>query len=547
MPLPLITQIDDGSGDMLLGAAMLRQRRQARAAHKAAQPAAAEAGGSKPTAAAAGMRHQPAPPEQHRQVEAPQRLDNGNGLLDFASLPPGIPQQQQQEPVQGGDVEWRPAAASLPASQPAAAGSRRASLGSEGQPAAKQRRPRRSKEEIEADKQQARNRQALRKAGSKQNALQQVKLLVDAALMSGGTGRAASLGVHMLAALDEHNSGSAAAEKRVQYEVGTLDMAPFKALRWQQKRLVELEVEAGGGGGNGGRGFPGAMSVQASQASGAPGSQQLQEQWEQAPYVMLCFQPQEFIDAVQRDRLASLLTLLDRRAPGQHPFLLVCGLEAYISRTEVASHRADMRGGAAAAAAAAAAGPGAGLGAAPVPPVQQSVKRVMEEFITELAVRCPRLGFRDVVDPAQAAQHVRLTTAAIAAARFKESEGDVWLRVHDKSASQNMNNLLNRHTLDERLQPFMKSIAAIPTVKPGIAHVLATRFGSLGGLMDMLLDPSRPDVEKEKEIAQEMRVSVSASTKMKVGPAAARQLLQLLRCEDPSLRISKEARDDEAA
>lgn len=28
---------------------------------------------------------------------------------------------------------------------------------------------------------------------------------------------------------------------------------------------------------------------------------------------------------------------------------------------------------------------------------------------------------------------------------------------------QNMNNLLNRHTLDERLQPFMKSIAAIPT------------------------------------------------------------------------------------
>jgi hypothetical protein len=64
------------------------------------------------------------------------------------------------------------------------------------------------------------------------------------------------------AALEEHNSGSVAAEKRVQYEVGTLDMAPFKALRWQQKRLVELEVEAGGGGGNGGGGFPGAMSVQ---------------------------------------------------------------------------------------------------------------------------------------------------------------------------------------------------------------------------------------------------------------------------------------------
>jgi hypothetical protein len=30
-----------------------------------------------------------------------------------------------------------------------------------------------------------------------------------------------------------------------------------------------------------------------------------------------------------------------------------------------------------------------------------------------------------------------------------------------------------------------------PAVHPGMAYALATRYGSLGGLMDVLLDPSR--------------------------------------------------------
>jgi hypothetical protein len=38
----------------------------------------------------------------------------------------------------------------------------------------------------------------------------------------------------------------ASAEKRVQYEVAPLDLAPYRALRWQRLTLVE-----GGGGGDG--------------------------------------------------------------------------------------------------------------------------------------------------------------------------------------------------------------------------------------------------------------------------------------------------------
>lgn len=57
-------------------------------------------------------------------------------------------------------------------------------------------------------------------------------------------------------------------------------------------------------------------------------------------------QPQEFIDAVRRDRLASLFALLERQAAGQRPYILVCGLARHIDAQERKQHRSDMRAGA---------------------------------------------------------------------------------------------------------------------------------------------------------------------------------------------------------
>lgn len=58
-----------------------------------------------------------------------------------------------------------------------------------------------------------------------------------------------------------------------------------------------------------------------------------------------CAQPQEFIDAVLRDRLASLFSLLERRAAGQRPYIMVCGLARHIEAQERKQHRSDMRAG----------------------------------------------------------------------------------------------------------------------------------------------------------------------------------------------------------
>ncbi len=149
--------------------------------------------------------------------------------------------------------------------------------------------------------------------------------------------------------LDEHNrklSASASEEKRINYAVASLDLAPFKALRWQRRRL--LAASQGGPASQQPVRGPGCFSMnaavlqackaslpslhmhtvsvccvqlclpthirltlphlpptplppkQASQASlvaggaaaaaAAVGSSQLEEQWEQEPHVMVCFQ-----------------------------------------------------------------------------------------------------------------------------------------------------------------------------------------------------------------------------------------------------------------
>jgi hypothetical protein len=64
---------------------------------------------------------------------------------------------------------------------------------------------------------------------------------------------------------------------------------------------------------------------------------------------------------VQRDRLASLFSLLERRAPGHRPYLLVLGLEGHIRRSEGKQYKADMRAAGGSQVCSAVVGAGAGV------------------------------------------------------------------------------------------------------------------------------------------------------------------------------------------
>lgn len=57
--------------------------------------------------------------------------------------------------------------------------------------------------------------------------------------------------------------------------------------------------------------------------------------------------------------------------------------------------------------------------------------------------------------------------------------------------------------------------------------------------------PDRSDASKEAEIKEMTRTAISqGKAGMRVGPAAAKQLLHLLRSSDPNLRISSKKADD---
>lgn len=136
------------------------------------------------------------------------------------------------------------------------------------------------------------------------------------------------------------------------------------------------------------------------------------------------------MEAVRRDRLASLFALLERRAPGHRPYLLVVGLDRHIQTQDRRAQQADLRAGPQVRGSrvlprACHGGGGGPSGArqlasmcdlfhhhhptASRPPclcqalgqVQQSARPLLDDFIAELAVECPRLGFRDAVDAAQ--------------------------------------------------------------------------------------------------------------------------------------------------
>jgi hypothetical protein len=115
------------------------------------------------------------------------------------------------------------------------------------------------------------------------------------------------------------------------------------------------------------------------------------------------------VAAVQRDRLEGLLAQLERSAAGQRAYLLVVGLAAHLLKTDRAAFEADKRRG-----------PGGGGGGGSQA-VQRAIKGDVEEFMVRLAVRCPGLGVRQAVDEAQAADHVRAVTAAIAAERHRDN------------------------------------------------------------------------------------------------------------------------------
>lgn len=233
------------------------------------------------------------------------------------------------------------------------------------------------------------------------------------------------------------------------------------------------------------------------------------------PYVMVCMEAEEFVEEVLRDGLEGLLEL---RCPGCVAWLTVCGLEGYLTRRErsEAARNLQARSG-----------------------QVGFVRLPVDEFVVDLAVRCPGVRFRDVVDLAAAGEHVLAVSKAIAREPYKANDATLWLGSHSQKQTQPWRSLLGSHPLPHRpTEVCAEALYKVPvsSLGPGVAHAVAAHCGGLGGLMRALLDPTRSQAEKCREL--EYLPRTGSARPMKVGPAAAAVLHRLLTATDADMAIN---------
>ena len=420
------------------------------------------------------------------------------------------------------------------------------------------RKPKRTREEAARDaalkKQQKAVDTAARKAvqqyNSDRHVLRFLTTVMDPALMG------STLGLKIAEAFQETRAQQAEHE-HLHYSVAPTGIPTYKTVKWRRKVPHQAAAAAVGGVGadvlynNGGGG--GALR--------ASGSQQLPSIHEHCAtntlfnigegintintiptevliereelHVLVCFDAEEFVTAVQLDGLSSMFSTLHQHCPTYRPHLLVLRLDQFLTKKERQDYGRAIQGKttttttSTATAATSAAGDGSVFN-----------RRSIDEFVARLTVEAPLVGFRDVSTAEEGANHVCSLTKAIARRFIDKDDASKYLSGQSrnkKSATSVATVLANNPVGNVSTEAFLSSLCAMPSVGPQVAHAVAMKYGSLGALMEMLFDPGRSSAEKIREI--EFLPRIGSGRVQKVGPKAAKQLMELLTGEDPDIAV----------
>jgi hypothetical protein len=317
-----------------------------------------------------------------------------------------------------------------------------------------------------------------------------------------------------------------AEHERIQYKVASTCLGGssssgsggrFRAIKWLRKVPTTA---------------PGASQLDPYSLPSGSEQQHLQEQMlvdEEEPHILICYEAEEFISAVQRDALTSLFTTLQQHCPEHRPHILVHRLDQCLTKKERDDFTRTMG---------AAGGGGSFGGTAAVAGAFN--RREIDDFISKLAIEAPQVGFRDVSSAEEGASHVCSLTRAIARRLIDKNDASKYLLSvtagTNKKASQNTASLLASYPVeDPGVRTFMGALCAMPSIGPQIAHAVAIKYGSLGNLMDMLFDPGKSYPDKIREIEFIPRTGSGRVTK--VGPKAAKQLMEILTGSNPDAAV----------
>jgi hypothetical protein len=303
----------------------------------------------------------------------------------------------------------------------------------------------------------------------------------------------------------QHTQAQQAEHERIQYKVASTCLGGgYRAMKWLRK-VPTTNIHNDG----------------SEQHMGSQSQQQQTLVDQEEPHILICFEAEEFIAAVQRDSLTSLFTALQRQCPGHRPHVVVHRLDFWLTKKEREDFTRTM---------------GAGGNS-----LQHAFnRRDIDNFISKMSVEAPQVGFRDVASAEEGASHVCSLTRAIARRLLDKNDASKYLsstgQGNNKKSSQNTASLLASYPVeDPGVRAFLHALCAMPSIGPQIGHALAVKYGSLGNLMEMVFDPRKSYQGKIRELEVIPRTGSGRVTK--VGPKAAKQLMDILTGDNPDAPV----------
>lgn len=238
---------------------------------------------------------------------------------------------------------------------------------------------------------------------------------------------------------------------------------------------------------------------------------------EQQPYIMVCVGGRKMVEWIEGGEVEGMVEALSQRFQNEPQFrvsILVLRLDPEIREKEMKDHKNAMS-----------------QGSNPTFCAEN-----IRQYLMDLSVCMPHVEIFDAHSIEEASSHVMSVTKAIALRHIDMGSAGKYIAGKSKgrTASAALNQLLAKEPLarEEMIYP-LKALMALSSVAPAVAHKIVKEFGSFSGLYDFLEEPSSSRQEKIHVLE-----NMISSNGRRVGPKAAKQIVDAFLSDDPSMSLS---------
>uniref|UniRef100_A0ACD5V0S0 Uncharacterized protein n=1 Tax=Avena sativa TaxID=4498 RepID=A0ACD5V0S0_AVESA len=151
----------------------------------------------------------------------------------------------------------------------------------------------------------------------------------------------------------------------------------------------------------------------------------------------------------------------------------------------------------------------------------------VEQVLCKLVTHYDGVHSKQCTDEAEVAEHLVGLTISLANCQFRKPL--TWLSVHAKGVII-PNGFVDKAKLGK--DPWFMSLLAIPKVQPRFALAIWKKYGTMRSLLNVYMDPSKTDREKEVLLQDLMCEDCLGEENRKVGPVCSRRVYRMLMAQD---------------